>query len=718
MKMFKTYGCAGVAAVLALFSSAGWSAGPGSPQGAISPAPAFSIQQLNQAPEDDWLTNGGSLRNQRYSPLKEINSSNVHQLKGVWLTHLDGSGVANKYSAEAQPLEYNGVIYVPTGADDVFAVSVETGKILWRYQAHLEQTISTICCGWLSRGVALGDGKVYIGQLNGKLVALDQRTGKKVWSTQAVEWKKGYSLTAAPLYVDGKVIIGSAGGEYGIRGRVMAFDAKSGKEVWRFYTIPGPGEPGHDTWPKTGDAWLHGGAPVWQTPSVDPELGLIYFSTGNAGPDYNGSEREGDNLYASSIVALDLKTGKYRWHFQLVHHDIWDYDAPSPTVLFDVTIDGKPVKGIGEAAKTGWLYLLDRTNGKPIYPIPETPVPQNANQKTSPTQPIPSLAPFATHVPTPEQVARVKAVAGVDKAIVSERIFTPFWKDLVVVAPGAAGGTNWPPSSYDPVNNLFFVCGQDSVAGVTSDTEDAPKRGANGAAGLAMGSTGALGNGFQRGLLCGLQRRDGQGRLGKALSHLLLLRLGDYRGQPGVCRCQLRRVASLRGHHRQGTLEVPDRRGRQQHGRGVPAQGQAICGVLRGRQRAGSHRTRRQPLAVRAGRHAGRSGRRQGRTRLAPCGRKGARTHARHATAWQPRRGGQGLRAKLRGLSRRARPGRQRWPQPDHHPLRQAARHRARARHQRRQGHAPVQERTERTRHCQRVVVCDQGHHPRQMSVH
>lgn len=496
MKMFKTYGCAGVAAVLALFSSAGWSAGPGSPQGAISPAPAFSIQQLNQAPEDDWLTNGGSLRNQRYSPLKEINLSNVHQLKGVWLTHLDGSGVANKYSAEAQPLEYNGVIYVPTGADDVFAVSVETGKILWRYQAHLEQTISTICCGWLSRGVALGDGKVYIGQLNGKLVALDQRTGKKVWSTQAVEWKKGYSLTAAPLYVDGKVIIGSAGGEYGIRGRVMAFDAKSGKEVWRFYTIPGPGEPGHDTWPKTGDAWLHGGAPVWQTPSVDPELGLIYFSTGNAGPDYNGSEREGDNLYASSIVALDLKTGKYRWHFQLVHHDIWDYDAPSPTVLFDATIDGKPVKGIGEAAKTGWLYLLDRTNGKPIYPIPETPVPQNANQKTSPTQPIPSLAPFATHVPTPEQVARVKAVAGVDKAIVSERIFTPFWKDLVVVAPGAAGGTNWPPSSYDPVNNLFFVCGQDSVAGVTSDTEDAPKRGANGAAGLAMGSTGALGNGF------------------------------------------------------------------------------------------------------------------------------------------------------------------------------------------------------------------------------
>ena len=485
-----------LALTVGLLSTGAWAAEPKTPPVKITPAPAFTAQQLNQAPEDDWITNGGSLKNQRYSPLKEINSSNVGQLKGAWLTHLKGSGTAMKYSAEGQPLEHNGVIYVPTGADDVFAVSVETGKILWQYNAKLDNAISTVCCGWLSRGVALGDGKVYIGQLDGKLVALDQQTGKVAWTTQAAEWKKGYSLTAAPLYVDNKIIIGTAGGEYGIRGRVMAFDAKTGEEIWRFYTIPGPGEPGHETWPQTGDAWLHGGAPVWQTPSVDPELGLIYFSTGNAGPDYDGSGREGDNLYASSIVALDLKTGKHRWHYQLVHHDIWDYDAPSPTVLFDATINGKAVKGIGEAAKTGWLYLLDRTNGKPIYPIPETPVPQNAHQKTSPTQPIPSIPPFATHVPTPEQVEAVKKVAKVDNPIVAKQVFTPFWKDMVVLAPGPAGGTNWPPSSYDPNNHLFFVCGQNSVAGLTSDTEEQPAVGPDGAAGTATGSTMAIGNGF------------------------------------------------------------------------------------------------------------------------------------------------------------------------------------------------------------------------------
>ncbi|WP_338467651.1 PQQ-binding-like beta-propeller repeat protein [Novosphingobium sp. ZN18A2] len=459
-------------------------------------SPSFSDRTLSQPPGDNWITNGGSLNNQRYSPLDEINSANVGKLKGVWLTHLGGSGVSSKYSAEGQPLEYDGVLYVPTGEDDVFAVSVETGKILWKYDSGIDQQISTICCGWLSRGVALGPGKVFIGQLDGKLVALDQKTGKVVWSVQPVKWQDGYSLTAAPLYVDGKVIIGTAGGEYGIRGRVMAFDAKTGKEVWRFYTVPGPGEAGYETWPQDSDAWKRGGGSVWQTPSVDTDLGLLYFSTGNAGPDYDGSTRAGDNLYTSSIVALDLKTGKLRWHYQLVHHDIWDYDAPSPTVLFDTTIDGKPVKGIAEAAKTGWVYLLDRTNGKPIRPITETAVPQDARQKTAPTQPIPSWPSLASHVPTPEQVARVEKVAKVKSAAVAKDIFTPFWKDMVVVAPGAAGGINWPPSSYDPASNLLFVCGQNSVAGLTSETEDQPKKGPDGANGLATGSTGATGNGF------------------------------------------------------------------------------------------------------------------------------------------------------------------------------------------------------------------------------
>lgn len=195
-----------------------------------------------------------------------------------------------------------------TGEDDVFAVSADTGEVLWRHHPGLDQTISVVCCGWESRGVALGDGRVYIGQLDGKLVALDQKTGQVVWQTQVARWQDGYSITAAPLYVDGMVITGLSGGEFGTRGRLTAFDAKTGKERWRFYTIPAPGETGGDTWPKDSAAYKRGGAPVWQTPSVDPNLGLLYFTTGNAGPDNNGSARPGKNLFAASMVALDVKT--------------------------------------------------------------------------------------------------------------------------------------------------------------------------------------------------------------------------------------------------------------------------------------------------------------------------------------------------------------------------------------------------------------------------
>ena len=204
------------------------------------------------------------------------------------------------------------------------------------------------------------------------------------------------------------MITGVAGGEFKTRGHLIALDARTGKEVWRFYTVPAPGERGFETWPQTGNAWKSGGAAVWQTPSADPKLGLLYFSTGNAGPDDDGAVRPGANLFSVSIVALNIKTGKLRWYYQMVHHDLWDYDAPSPTVLFDAMIHGKLVHGIGEAPKTGFVYLLDRTNGKPIYPIPEKPVPQEADQATYPTQPFPSLPPaLAIQVPTPDQVAEI-----------------------------------------------------------------------------------------------------------------------------------------------------------------------------------------------------------------------------------------------------------------------------------------------------------------------
>jgi alcohol dehydrogenase (cytochrome c) len=423
---------------------------------AIRPAPAFKGDALVAAPTQNWPTNGGDWYNRRYSPLGEINRDNVAELRGVWRMQLNGSGVGQQYSNEAQPIVYDGVIYIATGADGVFAVSVDTGAILWEYEANLDPAISTLCCGWISRGVGLGDGKIYVGQIDGKVVALDQRTGAVVWSIQAERWQEGFTITSAPLYYDGLVITGFAGGELSIRGRVKAYDAKDGSLVWTFYTIPGPGEFGHDTWQSDNDLWIEGGAPVWNTPAIDPELGMIYFSTGNAAPDYNGSFRGGDNLFAASVVALDVRTGRYRWHFQEVHHDIWDYDSPNPVVLFDIELQGAMRQGLAQAGKTGWVYILDRTNGEPLIGIEERPVPQEPRQKTAATQPYPIGDAF---VPQSVDIAPEGF-----KLVNGGRIFTPFWTDDFVVAkPGVWGGANWPPSSYDPQSGFFYVCARDHM---------------------------------------------------------------------------------------------------------------------------------------------------------------------------------------------------------------------------------------------------------------
>ena len=410
---------------------------------------------LSAPPTDGWLKSGGNLFNQNYSPLTQINRQSVANLKGVWRARLEGSGLATKYSGEAQPVVHDGVVYIVTGADDVFAISVKTGKTLWNYEARLDEKITTVCCGWTSRGMGLGEGKIFVGQLDGRLVALDEKSGTPAWSVQAERWQEGYTITAAPLYFDGMVIVGFAGGENGIRGRIKAYDAKDGRLIWTFFTIPAPGEIGHETWPNDNDAWKHGGATIWQTPAVDPELGLIYFTTGNPGPDFNGRIRRGDNLFSVSMVAIEAKTGKYRWHFQQVHHDIWDYDSPNPVILFDVRINGRLRKAAAEASKTGWVYILDRVTGKPLIGIDEKSVPQEPRQFTSPTQPFPRGDAFVPH-----QID----VAVEDFPLVNQgRIFTPFWADGVIAKPSPRGGANWPPSSYDPASNYFYVCGTDMV---------------------------------------------------------------------------------------------------------------------------------------------------------------------------------------------------------------------------------------------------------------
>jgi len=409
------------------------------------------IDRLLQSPVGkDWVTNGGNMTNQRYSTLKQIDTNNVKQLKGAWMARLKGSGLGGKYSLEATPLVKDGIMYMVTGNDDVFALNAKTGEIQWEHWSGIGQQISTICCGWLNRGLAMGEGMLFIGQLDANVVALDMKTGKEMWRTPIEDWHNGYGITNAPLYYDGIVYSGITGGEFGIRGRLTALDAKTGKVLWRAYTLPAAGEPGGDTWPAGTDHFSRGGAAIWNTPALDPQLGLVYFAVGNCGPDYDGSMREGNNLFCASVLAVNAKTGAYAWHFQEVHHDIWDYDAASPVVLFDTEINGQPRKGIAQAGRTGWVYILDRTNGKPLIGIEERAVPQEPRQKTAKTQPFPAGDAI---VP---QCAEPMPASGYEKA---GCIFEAFWEEPVLIQPSGVGGTNWAPMSYNPETGSFYVPG-------------------------------------------------------------------------------------------------------------------------------------------------------------------------------------------------------------------------------------------------------------------
>jgi len=406
------------------------------------------IGRLLQSPTGkDWATNGGNLTNQRYSTLRQINIANVEQLKGAWMTRLKGSGFGAKYSFEASPLVKDGIMYVITGNNDVFALNAKTGEILWEYWSRISAKVP-LCCGWVNRGLAMGEGLLFFGQLDATVVALDMKTGEVVWKTLIEKYEDGYSITSAPLYYDGIVYSGISGGEYGVRGRLTALDAKTGAILWRSYTLPGRGEFGSDTWPSGTDHAMRGGAPIWNTPAVDPELGLVYFATGNCAPNHDGSMREGDNLFRASIMAVKAKTGEYVWHFQQVHHDIWNYDASSPVVLFDTVINGQPRKGLAEAGRTGWLYILDRTNGQPLIGIEERPVPQELRQKTAKTQPYP-----IGDATVPQCAAKLPDF---DKA---GCVFEPFWETPVLVQPSGDGGTNWSPVPYSPDTGYFYVSG-------------------------------------------------------------------------------------------------------------------------------------------------------------------------------------------------------------------------------------------------------------------
>ena len=376
------------------------------------------LVRARQTP-DNWLTYSGSYDSQRYSALNQITPGNAKNLQMRWAFQ-----VKSLEKFEATPLVVDGRMYFTQAPNDVLALDAATGRVFWHYSYEASPK-ARLCCGIVNRGLAILGDTLFMGAIDGRLIAIDAYSGKPVWSTNVngADPATGYSITMAPLVVKDKVIIGTGGGEYGIRGFIAAFDAKTGVEAWRFYTIPGPGEPGHDTW--AGDSWKHGGASVWVTGSYDPDLNLTYWGIGNPGPDYNADGRAGDNLYSDSVVALDADTGKLKWHFQFTPHDVFDYDSVQIPVLADIAWQGRTRKAMLWANRNGFFYVLDRTNGEFLLGKPFEKVTW-ATGLDSKGRPI--LAPGAA--PTPE----------------GTRIY-----------PGVQGATNWYSPSFSPRTGLFYI---------------------------------------------------------------------------------------------------------------------------------------------------------------------------------------------------------------------------------------------------------------------
>jgi alcohol dehydrogenase (cytochrome c) len=371
---------------------------------------------------ENWLTYSGSYASQRYSLLKQVTPINVKNLEQKWIFQAES---LEKF--ETTPLVVDGVMYLTQAPSDVVALDAKTGRIFWIYR-YVVSTDVRPCCGSVNHGLAILGDTLYLATLDAHLVAIDAKAGRPLWNVKVATASAGYAMTLAPLVVKDKVIIGVAGGEFGIRGFVAAFNASTGSEVWRTYTVPGPGEPGHESW--QGNSWEHGGGPVWLTGSFDPALNLTYWGTGNPGPDWNPAQRVGDNLYSDSVLALDADTGKLKWYFQFTPNDPYDYDAVQIPVLVDGMWNGAPRKLMMWANRNGFFYVLDRVNGQFLagYPFIKLNWASGLDAKGRP-------------IPTPQPEG------------------TPTF-------PGLQGGTNWYSPSYSPRTGLFYVSAWEDYASV------------------------------------------------------------------------------------------------------------------------------------------------------------------------------------------------------------------------------------------------------------
>lgn len=371
----------------------------------------------------NWMTYSGNYAGHRYSPLTQIDRRSVASLKMTWAMQMPSA------RTETSPIVVDGIMYL-TGPNFAFAVDGRTGRKVWSWRRGLPSNFRTNGFGPVNRGAAVLDDKLYVGALDGALVALDLKTGAERWTAAVADWRKGYAITVAPLAAASKVVVGVSGGEAGVRGFLDAYDAESGKRAWRFYTVPAAGEPGVETW--AGESWKTGGGPTWVTGSFDPETGLVYWGVGNPSPDWNGDKREGDNLYTCSLLALDIATGKLRWHFQFTPHDVHDWDSNHVPMLFDSKVAGLDRKLVAVANRNTFYYLLDRTTGTFI---------------------------------SATQFAKQSWNGGFDAN--GRPIVLPNSEPTIdgqLVSPDYNGGTVWPSPSFSPRTRLVYIPARDSSA--------------------------------------------------------------------------------------------------------------------------------------------------------------------------------------------------------------------------------------------------------------
>ena len=388
----------------------------------------------------DWPHYGGSYQFWRYSALNQINRSNIKKLAPVWAFQ---AGVEDG-GLQATPIVVDGVMYLTSSWNRVFAINAATGKEIWHYYYKNPRQIGIIYSPW-NRGVAVSDGRVFMGTLDNHVVALDQKTGRELWKVNVEDLRQcGCNITGAPLVVRDKVIVGVTGGDSAHRGYLSAFDAETGRMVWRFYTIPAPGEKGHETW--EGDSWKYGGGATWMTGSYDAELDLLYWGVGNPAADFYGGDRKGDNLYTDCVIALNPDTGELKWYFQEVPHDVWDWDAAYESVLLDLVVKGKKRKLLLNTNKGGYTFVIDRTDGSFVSAWP---VAENINWITG--------------------VDEKGRLVGRNEPVVGES---------TVICPSIGGGRQWNQGTYSPQTGWYYTTGIEWCQDVVAKEEE-PVEGLN-----------------------------------------------------------------------------------------------------------------------------------------------------------------------------------------------------------------------------------------------